>query len=185
MNTLRQNYQLCKTELSNMKRDQAPKPAKSIANKTNEVESADPRKALFAAIQKRGANVDNNLSKPPVDPRQALFAAIKNKGADNSNNTSVATPYIKYSRGVKKLESFIWKAEATLSLTEREQGAAIRACKVSDFCHENRHHNFLHTDDLLLSFPLPRVLLYFVERKEARDLPRHCSKFYQPLRLRL
>lgn len=132
-----------------MKRDQAPKPAKSIANKTNEVESADPRKALFAAIQKRGANVDNNLSNPPIDPRQALFAAIKNKGADNSNNTSVATPYVKYSRGVKKLESFIWKAEATLSLTEREQGAAIRACKVSDFCHENRHHNFLHTDDLL------------------------------------
>jgi hypothetical protein len=126
-----------------MKKDQAPKPAKSIPKKTNEGEAADPRKALFAAIQKRGANDDDNTPKPPapVDPRQALFAAIKNKGADASNIASVSTPNIKYSRGVKKLESFIWKAEATLSLTERDQGAAIRACKVSiDFFHEIKYH---------------------------------------------
>ena len=33
------------------------------------------------------------------------------------------------------------KAEATLSLTERDQGAAIRACKVSiDFFHEIKYH---------------------------------------------
>eukprot|EP00984_Skeletonema_dohrnii_P032541 scaffold26886_cov96-Skeletonema_dohrnii-CCMP3373.AAC.1 len=137
VNTLRKNYQLCKTELSSMKKDQAPKPAKGIPKKMNEGEAADPRKALFAAIQRRGANDDDNSAKPPpADPRQALFAAIKNKGADASTTTAPGSN-IKYSRGVKRLESFIWKAEASLSLTERDQGAALRACKgLAVYCGE-------------------------------------------------
>ena len=113
-----------------MKKDQAPKPAK-VTQKKDEDDLVDPRKALFAAIQSRGSDGDESSSKPaPVDPRQALFAAIKNKGAEASNS-SAPTSNVKYSRGVKRLESFIWKAEASLSLTERDQGAAIRACKVS------------------------------------------------------
>ena len=137
VNTLRKNYQLCKTELNSMKKDQAPKPAKGTQKK-DEDEAVDPRKALFAAIQSRGTDGDESSSKPaPVDPRQALFAAIKNKGAETSN-TSPPSSNVKYSRGVKRLESFIWKAEASLSLTERDQGAAIRACKVSgDFFYVN------------------------------------------------
>lgn len=122
-----------------MKKDQAPKPAKCIPKKIDEGEAADPRKALFAAIQKRSTNGDDNLSKPPapLDPRQALFSAIKSKGADAS--ASAPTSNVKYSRGVKKLDSFLWKAEATLSLTERDQNAAIRACKVSsDFFHDTK-----------------------------------------------
>lgn len=124
-----------------MKKDQAPKPAKGTRKK-DEDEAVDPRKALFAAIQNRGANDDESSSKPaPVDPRQALFAAIKNKGAEASN-ASIPSSNVKYSRGVKRLESFIWKAEASLSLTERDQGAAIRACKVSGdfFCEDNMHY---------------------------------------------
>eukprot|EP00986_Skeletonema_menzelii_P006793 scaffold2578_cov136-Skeletonema_menzelii.AAC.9 len=136
VSTLRKNYQLCKTELNRMKEDQAPKPAKGIQKK-NEDEAVDPRKALFAAIQNRGASGDESSSKPPnVDPRQALFAAIKNKGADASN-TSAPSSNVKYSRGVKRLESFIWKAESSLSATERDQGAAIRACKgLAVYCGE-------------------------------------------------
>lgn len=114
-----------------MKKDQAPKPAKVVPKKINDDKDVDPRKALFAAIQKRGSNSDESTPKPsgPIDPRQALFAAIKNKGAEASNPGPKSN--VKYSRGVKRLESFIWKAEATLSLTERDKGAAIRACKVS------------------------------------------------------
>ena len=126
-----------------MKKDQAPKPAKGTQKK-NEGEAADPRKALFAAIQNRDANGNDGSTKPaPVDPRQALFAAIKNKGAEASN-TSAPSSNVKYSRGVKRLESFIWKAEASLSLTERDQGAAIRACKVSgDLFYANYMHHVL------------------------------------------
>ncbi len=114
-----------------MKKDQTPKPAKGTQRKKIEGEAADPRKALFAAIQSRGTNDDDSSPKPtPVDPRQALFAAIKNKGADAST-ASTPGANVKYSRGVKRLESFIWKAEASLSLTERDQSAALRACKVS------------------------------------------------------
>ena len=114
-----------------MKKDQAPKPTKIVPKKMNEDKGVDPRKALFAAIQNRGSSNVESTRKPsrPVDPRQALFAAIKNKGAEASNPAPNSN--VKYSRGVKRLESFIWKAEATLSLTERDKGAAIRACKVS------------------------------------------------------
>ena len=116
-----------------MKKDQAPKSANIVPKKTNVGEAADPRKALFAAIQARGTNDGDSSSKPPasIDPRQALFAAIKNKGAEPSNNAGAPASNIKYSRGVKRLESFLWKSERTLSETERDQNAAIRACTVS------------------------------------------------------
>jgi hypothetical protein len=170
-----------------MKKDQAPKPAKGIPKKMNEGEAADPRKALFAAIQRRGANDDDSSAKPPpADPRQALFAAIKNKGADASTTTAPGSN-IKYSRGMKRLESFIWKAEASLSLTERDQGAALRACKVSsDFYHTHEQVTWAFlTLTIYLFFPPLRVLRCTVERKVERDLPRCCCKFYPPLLLRL
>ena len=149
VNTLRKNYQLCKTELNSMKKDQAPKPAKD-AQKKDEGEAVDPRKALFAAIQNRGTNGDESSSKPaPVDPRKALFVF----GAEASN-ASIPSSNVKYSRGVKRLESFIWKAEASLSLTERDQGTAIEACKVSCgfFYDEDIIHYVLssHTDCYIL-----------------------------------
>ncbi len=131
-----------------MKKDQAPKTTKSVQKKENVREAADPRKALFVAIQARGAEDGDSSSKPPVpvDPRQALFAAIKNKGNESSNNADAPATNVEYSRGVKRLESFLWKADKTFSQTERDQNAAIRACRVStsrDFCNERT--NFLVT----------------------------------------
>ena len=116
-----------------MKKDQAPKTTKSVRKKENVEEAADPRKALFAAIQARGASDGDSSSKPPapVDPRQALFAAIKNKGNESSNTADAPANNVEYSRGVKRLESFLWKADKTFSQTERDQNAAIRACRVS------------------------------------------------------
>jgi hypothetical protein len=115
-----------------MKKDQAPKTTKN-EKKGNLGEAADPRKALFAAIQARGTNDGDSSSKPPapIDPRQALFAAIKNKGNESSNNADAPATNVEYSRGVKRLESFLWKADKTFSQTERDQNAAIRACRVS------------------------------------------------------
>ena len=132
-----------------MKKDQAPKTTKSVQKKENLGGAADPRKALFASIQARGADDGDSSSKPPaqVDPRQALFAAIKNKGNESSNTADAPATNVEYSRGVKRLESFLWKADKTFSQTERDQNAAIRACRVStigDFCNERT--NFLVTD---------------------------------------
>ena len=168
-----------------MKKDQAPKTTQSVQKKENVGEAADPRKALFAAIQARGANDgDSSSNKPPapVDPRQALFAAIKNKGNESSNNTDTPATNVEYSRGVKRLENFLWKADKTFSQTERDQNAAIRACRVStnrDFCNESI--NFLVTDNFHLPyFRYRRVLRCIVERKEAKDLHHRCCKFWHP-----
>ena len=168
-----------------MKKDQAPKTTQSVQKKENVGEAADPRKTLFAAIQARGASDGDSSSKPPapVDPRQALFAAIKNKGAEPSNNVVAPATNVEYSRGVKRLESFLWKADKTFSQTERDQNAAIRACRVStnrDCCNESR--NFLVTNIFLhLSyFHYRRVLRCIVERKEVKDLHHRCCKFWHP-----
>ncbi len=127
-----------------MKKDQAPKPAKGAQKKKIEGEAADPRKASFAATPKPA----------PVDPRQALFPDIKNEGADASATNTPASN-VKYLRGVKRLESFISEAEASLSLTERDQNAALRACKVSMviFCTRTDNINFVSlTLQLISSF---------------------------------
>jgi hypothetical protein len=170
-----------------MKKDQSLKPAKGTQRKKIEGEAADPRKALFAAIQSIGTNDDDSSPKPtPVDPRQARFAAIKNKGAEAST-TSTPGANVKYSRGVKRLESFIREAEDSLSFTERDQNAALRACKVSMVILYMRidkwFSSLLHVKFCLLS--IARILRLTVERKEARDLPRHCCKIYQPFHLLL
>lgn len=167
-----------------MKKDQAPKATKSFQKKENLGGAADPRKALFAAIQARGTNDGDSSSKPPapVDPRQALFAAIKNKGNESSNTADAPATNVEYSRGVKRLESFLWKADKTFSQTERDQNAAIRACRVSiigDFC--NKSTNFLVTDSFHLSyFYNRRVLRCIAERKAAKDLHHRCCKFWHP-----
>ena len=133
MTTLRNDYKLCKTELASMKRDQSSKRvtrsmSKKIKDDSND---DDPRKALFAAIQSRG--------KPPPpatsDPRQALFAAIKNKNNDESSDkedaSSTPSSDVKHSPGVQRLQKFLSHSKTILSLAERDQDAAVRACKVS------------------------------------------------------
>ena len=87
MNTLRKEYKLCKAELTKMKSDQSSKRVtRSMAKKiNNESEVPDPRKALFAAIQARGAKEEAPKSPEVADPRQALFAAIKNRQKKESS----------------------------------------------------------------------------------------------------
>ena len=155
-----------------MKKDQTPKPAKGTQKKKIEAEAADPRKALFAAIQSRGTNDDGSSPEPaPVDPRQALFAALKNKGADAST-TNTPGANVKYSRGVKRLESFIWKAEASLSLTERDQSAALRACKVSMviFCMRTDNMGFRCTYTLYYLFFLLQGSCCVLWRGRRREI---------------
>jgi len=140
VDTLKKNIHLCESELNSMKKDQAPKPVKSIPKKTNEGEAAEagPRKALLAAIQKGGTNDEDNSSKPPApfNPRQALFADIKNRGAKTSNEeASAPAPMpaiaVAYSNGVLKLEEFVTQSSKTLSKIEISKSSAIDACDVS------------------------------------------------------
>ena len=102
MNTLQKNYKLCKTELTSMKRDQSSKR-----------EEEEPPK--------------------PADTRQAMFAAIKNqkKGVPESIDKDSDSSTVKYTPGVHRLQKFLDQSKTTLSLAERDQDAAIRACKVS------------------------------------------------------
>ena len=112
VNLLKKMLELCKGELNLMKNDQAPKAPESVQKKDNLGEAADPKTALFAAIQARGAADGNSSSKLPQVPV-------------SSNNN------VKYSPGVKKLEIFLSEADETFSETEMAQNAAIDLCKVS------------------------------------------------------
>jgi hypothetical protein len=130
MNSLRKDYNLCKTELTKMKNDQSSKRVtRSMATKiTDDSEVEDPRKALFAAIK---ARAPKEASAPPTDPRQALFAAIKSRKQDTSvANDETNDSNTEYSPGVQRLQDFINHSKAILSLAESDQDAAIRACKV-------------------------------------------------------
>lgn len=155
LNTLRKSYQLCQKELNCMKEDQVSKPSKSSPKGRNEGKAADPRNALFAAIKALGTSDDDDSSKltASIGPRQALFAAIKNKGVESSHISSeAAVSNVKYSRGVQRLETFLCQSERVLSLAERDQNAAVRACKVrSDFFHESKPPKFSTSTDNLLS----------------------------------
>lgn len=134
MNGLRNDYKLCKTELTSMKRDQSSKRVtRSMTKKiTDESEVADPRKALFAAIQSRKEKPESPKSPPESsDPRQALFAAIKKKGAaSNEGGESSPKSDVKYSPGVDRLQNFLNRSKTILSLAGQDQDAATRACKV-------------------------------------------------------
>ena len=110
--TLQKSLELCKRELNLMKNDQAPKTTKSVRKKENVGEAADPRKALFAAIQARGADDGDSSSKLPHVPV-------------SSNNN------VKYSPGVNKLESFLSGAKETFSQMIMVQNDVIGLCKVS------------------------------------------------------
>ena len=105
-----------------MKRDQSSKRVtRSMSKKIkDESDVGDPRKALFAAIQ-------------TSDPRQALFAAIKNKKKDESTDkdcTTQESSNVKYTPGVHRLSKFLIQSKSMLSRAEKDQDAAIRACKV-------------------------------------------------------
>ena len=113
--------ELCKGELNLMKNDQARKAPESVQKKDNLGEAADPKTALFAAIQARGAADGNSSSKLPHVP------------VSSSNNNA------KYSPGVNKLEKFLSKANETFSQTIMVQNDVIGLCKVSsirDFCFQ-------------------------------------------------
>ena len=107
MNSLRKDYNLCKTELTKMKNDQSSKRVtRSMAKKiNNESEAEDPRKALFAAITARATKKEE----PAADPRQALFAAIKSRKQESAedNNESIDTADTEYTPGVKRLQDFL------------------------------------------------------------------------------
>ena len=139
MNTLRSDYKLCKNELASMKRDQSSKRVtRSMSKKIkDESEVADPRKALFAAIQSRGAVEEAETSKEKEnnsDPRQALFSAIKNqkkKDETTERDNDVDSPTsVKYTPGVHRLSKFLIHSKSILCSAEKDQEAAIRACKV-------------------------------------------------------
>ena len=130
MNSLRKDYNLCKSELSKMKNDQSSKRVtRSMAKKIDdEGEVEDPRKALFAAIKARAPKEEKA---PPADPRQALFAAIKNRKQDTSEGSDETdTCKTEYTPGVQRLQDFLNHSKTVLSLAESDQDAAIRACKV-------------------------------------------------------
>ena len=141
MSTLRNDYKLCKTEVSSMKRDQSSKRVtRSMSKKIKddgEVDN-DPRKAMFAAIQSRGSQKKDDDSPPQSpkssgDPMQALFAAIKNKKnveTSPKEGDSEAPSDVTYSSGVTRLQKFLSHSKTILSLAERDQDKAIRACKV-------------------------------------------------------
>ena len=112
MTTLRNDYKLCKTELTSMKRDQSSKRVARSMSKMikDESEVDDPRKAKFAAIQARRAKNDSPVS---GDPKQALFATIKSKQnraakrTSDNNDNSPASSDVKYSPGVHRLQKFL------------------------------------------------------------------------------
>lgn len=115
-----------------MKRDQSSKRVtRSMSKKIkDESDVGDPRKALFAAIQSRG---DASPTPETSDPRQALFAAIKNKKKDESTDkdcTTQESSNVKYTPGVHRLSKFLIQSKSMLSRAEKDQDAAIRACKV-------------------------------------------------------
>jgi len=135
---------LCKAELSSLKRDQSSKKksAGSLPKKAKDQgEAADPRTALFAAIKSRGSPADAKPKAPP-DPRQALFAAIKSKkDSTNAVQEESIESNITYTPGVGRLQSFVDHSKSVLSLTEEDQDAAVRACKVSSPLHATIHRN--------------------------------------------
>ena len=119
-----------------MKRDQSSKRVtRSMSKKIkDESETADPRKALFAAIQSKGGGLKEKKAPESSDPMQALFAAIKNKDKGNAaiadKDCESAPCDVKYSPGVHRLQKFLNHSKTILSLAEHDQDAAIRTCKV-------------------------------------------------------
>ena len=138
MNTLRSDYKLCKNELASIKRDQSSKRVTRSMSKTmkDESEAADPRKALFAAIQSRSETKEAESPKKKEnnsDPRQALFSAIKNKKQDETTgkDNDVDSPTsVKYTPGVHRLSKFLIHSKSILCSAEKDQEGAIRGCKV-------------------------------------------------------
>lgn len=137
MNTLRSDYKLCKNELASMKRDQSSKRVTRSMSKTmkDESEAADPRKALFAAIQSRSGATNESPKKKEnnSDPRQALFSAIKNKKKDETTgkDNDVDSPTsVKHTPGVHRLSKFLIHSKSILCSAEKDQEGAIRGCKV-------------------------------------------------------
>ena len=122
---LRNDFKLCKSELTSMKRDQSSKRlTRSMSKKIEDEISINdhPRGALFAEIKSRSSKNEDD------DPRNALFAAIKNKQIPQSADIDEESP--SYTPGVHRLQIFLNESKSTLALAEKDQDAAIRACKV-------------------------------------------------------
>ena len=135
VNLLRNDLKLCKNELTSMKRDQTSKRCtRSMSQKMSDENNVDdPTGALFAAIKSRGSKKINNSSPKNNDPRQALFAAIKNNKNAGAAETDEETPSsdVLYSPGIDRLQKFLTHSKSLLSIAEKDQDAAVRACKVS------------------------------------------------------
>ncbi|KAL3815366.1 hypothetical protein ACHAXA_000753 [Cyclostephanos tholiformis] len=140
MTSLRNDLKLCKNELTSMKRDQSSKRlTRSISKKMSDKSNVDdPKGALFDAIKSRGSKMNRALS-TNSDPRQALFAAIKNRKNADSAETDGESPLsdVQYSPGVHRLQKFLTHSKSILSIAEKDQDAAVRACKgLAVYCGE-------------------------------------------------
>ena len=135
---LRMGLNKCRTELTEMKKNQSTKPVtRSQACKFAETPSKpplDPRAGLFAAIKARGTEDDEDASeKPPVDPRAAMLAAIKSRGGGDDGkakpNDESNEPKQDFSPGVLRLESFLADATSELEALDKRKTSAVQACK--------------------------------------------------------
>lgn len=140
LNSLRNDYKQCKSELTSMKRDQSSKRVtRSMSKKiNNECYVDDPKGALFAAIKSR-ISQKTDVSSTSSDPRQALFAAIQNKKRPESAETDADSPTsdVQYTPGVHHLQKFLNYSKSILSLAENDQDGAVRACKgLAVYCGE-------------------------------------------------
>ena len=134
---LRMGLNKCRTELTEMKKDQSTKPVtRSQARKFDEAPSKpplDPRAGLFAAIKARGTQDEEVSEKLPADPRAAMLAAIKSRGSEDDGkakaNNASQEPKQDFSPGVLRLESFLADATSELEALDKTKASAVQACK--------------------------------------------------------
>ena len=155
-----------------MKQDQYSKrltrsTTKKIAdeNKVN-----DPRTALFAAIQSQGSKKNAPSSN---DPRQALFAAIKNKNNAETAETDEDSPAsdVQYSPGVNRLQKFLNYSKSILSLAEKDQDVAVRACKVRKMTVKSLQSPSIILINVTFASQLQGLAVYCGEEGGERSTP--------------
>ena len=171
-NSLRNGYKLCKSELTSMKHDQSSKrltrsTSKKIADE-NRVDN--PRTALFAAIQSQGSKKNAPSSN---DPRQALFAAIKNKNNAETAETDEDSPAsdVQYSPGVNRLQKFLNYSKSILSLAEKDQDVAVRACKVRKMTVKSLQSPSIILINVTFASQLQGLAVYCGEEGGERSTP--------------
>ena len=115
-----------------MKRDQSSK--RVTRSMSEKMKKESDKAAMFAAIKSREMSTNS-------DPRHALLAEIQKKKKDStaaeSTHQSSTLSDVKYSPGVYRLQKYLTHAKAMLSLAERDQDAALRACRgLAVYCGE-------------------------------------------------